>query len=208
MLLTRATASRRLIEAAHRMYADQVDDVAVLTVVGAVMTGALEEIEPDVLKGKSDHPIAEFFDGAKEQFSHWFNFLKHGSRGPRSPGDELDFSFLGEGVYRDEVLFGYLWQSALYHVAAYEESTELIDSIILRGYALFAFGEDETDEEEASQLRRLLRQLALTWYSREERATANGIDREDSRRQVLEIVGPIAKLLMVSPKRPVRNKKS
>lgn len=206
-IVTRTQASSRLIEAAHRMFADSSDDLALLAVVGAALTGAFEELDIKALNAADEHPLKGFFAKDNDGFSRWFNFLKHGSRGARSPGDQFDFSFLGEQPERDLHLFGLIWQAALYHLSAYEESSELIDSVLLVGNVLWGYEDDEWAAGDKSVFEGNIRGLAKAWYSRHERADVNGIDLALSQQTARDAFsGPVAGLLRSVPKMPIRNR--
>ncbi|VVN68615.1 hypothetical protein PS718_00264 [Pseudomonas fluorescens] len=208
--ITRSQASERLLESAHYIFSHGIDDLALLVVVGSVLTGAHEELDFKAVANDVDHPLSGVFSADdKAGFSKWFNFLKHGVRGPRSLGEELDITFLGEGVGRDVYLFGLIWQAATFHVAAYETTSDLIEAVLLMGHTLFAY--DESDEgfsaSDQDFLEAHIRQLSRQWYSRHERAVENGVDLNKAKKDLRDsFVTPVADMLTSMPKRPLSNK--
>lgn len=189
------------------MFASGIDDLALLAVIGSVLTGAFEELDIQTANNSDESPLKDFFDKDKDGFSKWFNFLKHGARGPRSPGDEFDFSFLGEQPDRDVNLFGLIWQASLYHLSAYECSTELIDTILIMGNLLWGYEDEEINQKDNTILRENIKKIAGSWYSRHERAKESGVDIVEAQATLREsFAGPVAQMLSTFPKRPIRNR--
>jgi hypothetical protein len=206
-IVTRAEASKRLVEASHKMFANGIDDLALLAVLGSILTAAFEELDTKTVK-VGEHPLNGFFDAEKDGFARWFNFLKHGAKGARSPGPDFDFSFLGDQSDRDEILFALIWRATLYHLSAYECSSELINAILITGQALWGDDEEEEIRENNHVLHENIRRIARDWYSRNKRAEANGVDVAQADAEVSELfAGPVAAMLGTHPKLPDRNRK-
>lgn len=210
-IVTRAEASRRLLEAAHHIFANSIDDLALLATVGSVLTGAHEELDFAPITSDASHPLHGMIGpGDRELFALWFNFLKHGARDVKSPG-ELDFAFLGEEPERDAHLYSLIWKAALHHIAAYETTSELIDAILLTGFTLLAFddGDEDFDPEAHAFLTKNIRNIAAQWYSRHARAETNGIDLAAADGNAWAAVSShITTLFASMPKKPDRSKKA
>ncbi len=169
------------------MFSKNIDDLALLAVIGAVHTAAYEELKLD--ESDDEQPLNKLFSKEdKKTVDMWFNFLKHGSRGPRSLGDEMDISGL-VGDDKDILLFANLWKATLVHVAAYEKRTELIDLILTLGGQM-ALCDDEQDEFESPEdqdfICNKIRWMCDQWYSRHERAKENNVDSKAALKELDE----------------------
>lgn len=207
-IITRSETSIRLIEAAHHMFSKNIDDLALLTVVGAVHTAAYEELKLDETEGDANQVLRGMFSKQdKQTVDIWFNFLKHGSRGPRSLGDEMDISALVDEE-KDLLLFGNLWKATIVHVAAYEKRTELIDIILTLGQATFVDDEEVYDPpDDKDFFGKNIRWVCDQWYSREDRARENNVDSKKAHQELDGMLcSPLESLLSTVPKQPVRNR--
>lgn len=71
-----------------------------------MIIASAEELHLEELELQESNPFGIVLSQEiKNQIAKWFNFLKHGARGPRSPGEECDFYFLANEEERDILLF-------------------------------------------------------------------------------------------------------
>jgi len=194
------------------MFAYEFDDLATFSVLGAVVIASAEELHMEKLELQENNPFGDVLSkDIKNQIGKWFNFLKHGSRGARSPGEECDFYFLANEEERDLLLFQILWHATLFHMAAYGNSSPIVQTVIMTPILMFCIDDDEDPveiEPLQQSMQKNIRKLCKMHYEREENALKNSIDLQEADNDFSEMISHLIEPLINTPKREIKNKRS